>query len=116
MPNMLNRGYGYCGTISVRSSRLLRRHRRLAIGSLHEAEYPPLPWRWRHDHAGETHTQGNPSSASYDDPSCPGFTLYLDGQQVAVFEYNSAKDALELHVWTPNAKSLAVSVTVERSK
>jgi hypothetical protein len=57
--------------------------------------------------------KGTLKVTAYDDPNYPGFMLYLDGQQVAVFEYNSGKDALELHVWMHD---LAVSVTVERSE
>jgi hypothetical protein len=35
----------------------------------------------------------------YHDPDYPGFTLYLDGAQCGVFEYNSSDGAVKLHGW-----------------
>ena len=34
-----------------------------------------------------------------EDSDYPGFTLYLDGEQVGVFEYDSFKEAVRIHVW-----------------
>lgn len=36
---------------------------------------------------------------TYTDPDYPGFTLSLNGEQCAVFEYDSTTQAVRLHVW-----------------
>ena len=51
----------------------------------------------------------------HDDPQFPGFTLYLDGQQVGVFEYNSVADAVRVHVWTGDSESPDATFTLERA-
>ena len=42
---------------------------------------------------------GTLSVEKYTDSDYPGFTLYLDGEQVGVFEYDSFKEAVRIHVW-----------------
>ncbi len=35
----------------------------------------------------------------YADPNYPGFTMFLDGKQVGIFEYDSAVDKVHIGVW-----------------
>ena len=42
---------------------------------------------------------GKLSVEKYTDSDYPGFTLYLDGEQVGVFEYNSVDQKVMIHVW-----------------
>ena len=42
---------------------------------------------------------GKLSVEEYTDSDYPGFTLYLDGEQVGVFEYDSSAGTIRVHVW-----------------
>jgi hypothetical protein len=56
---------------------------------------------------------GELSVEKYTDPDYPGFTLYLDGEQVGVFEYDSSAEAIRVHVWdTPGAEDPCVQLSV----
>ena len=56
---------------------------------------------------------GELSVEKYTDSYYPGFTLYLDGQQVGVFEYNSIKEAICIYVWdTPGAEDPYVQLSI----
>lgn len=52
----------------------------------------------------------------YDDPDFPGFTFYLNDLQIGVFEFDSVKDSVFLHVWTEETEEPVTTFKLDASE